>query len=118
MHKAPLPVYIFIFCSHNIITCSQYSRECPPFQDAPFPTSLEGLSLSASCHFVSSIAEPTNLNRWSLFYGTERNGTEQKGSVTLFRGTEPLTRSPCSNQTIQKELKWMYISCLDLTTGE
>jgi len=37
----PLPVYIFThctFCSDNIITCSQYSQECPPF-----PTSPEGL---------------------------------------------------------------------------
>ena len=27
-------VYIY-FCSHDIITCSQYSHECLPFQDAP-----------------------------------------------------------------------------------
>jgi len=39
-------LYIYIlqlFSSHNIITCSKYSQECPPFQDAPFPTSPEGL---------------------------------------------------------------------------
>ena len=36
-------IYIYIlylFCSHNIITCSQYSQER---QDTPFPTSPEGL---------------------------------------------------------------------------
>ena len=37
-------IYIlYLFCSHNIITCSQYSQECPPFQGAPFLTIPEGL---------------------------------------------------------------------------
>ena len=36
-------IYMYLFCSHNIITCSQYSQEWLPFKDAPFPTSPEGL---------------------------------------------------------------------------
>jgi len=40
----PFPVYIYIILYlHNIITCSQYSQESPPFQDAHFPTTSEGL---------------------------------------------------------------------------
>ena len=54
---------------------------------------------------------------WSLFYGTERNGTERFRHIIPRNGTIDACTLR-SNQTIQTELKSMYISCLDLTTGE
>ena len=68
VHFHSLYIYLhklYLFCSHNIITCSQYSQECPPFQDAPFPTSPEGLQsvCKLSLAFVSSIAEQRTLIR-------------------------------------------------------
>ena len=45
------------------ITCSQYSQECPPFQDAPFPTSPEGLQSVCKLSFRVFNRWTTNLNK-------------------------------------------------------
>lgn len=44
---------VLIIYSHTIITCSQYNQECPPFQDAPFPTTPEGLQSVCSLSLIA-----------------------------------------------------------------